>query len=77
MEEQKNSMNASPVQAVRIKMNRSIQAERIFGILKWNKFYKRLFRRGLKNTNLELTLIFCGFNLCKYHNKKQQKELVA
>lgn len=53
-----------------IRMNRSIQAEGTFGVLKWDKSYKRLFRRGEKNVILELTLISCGFNLYKYHNKK-------
>ncbi|RHV84713.1 hypothetical protein DXA96_18720 [Lachnospiraceae bacterium OF09-33XD] len=27
--------------------------------------------------NEELTLNTCGFNLCKYHTKKQIKELAA
>ena len=53
------------------------QAERTFGILKWDKSYKRLFRRGQKNVNLELLLIFCGFNIYKYYNKKQRKQLAA
>ncbi|MFR4457430.1 MAG: hypothetical protein ACLT5U_05465 [Mediterraneibacter gnavus] len=53
-------------------MNRSIQSEGTFGVLvlEWDKLYKRLFRRGEKNVILERTLIPCGFNLYKYHNKK-------
>lgn len=58
-------------------MNRSIQSEGTFGIIKWDRSYKRLFRRGEKNVILELTLISCGFNLNKYHNKKYRKELAA
>ncbi|WP_242831517.1 transposase [Clostridium cadaveris] len=54
-----------------------MQAEGTFGVLKWDKSYKRLFRRGEKNVILELTLISCGFNLYKYHNKKQRKGLAA
>ena len=34
-------------------------------------------RRGEKNVILELTLISCGFNLYKYHNKKQRQTKVA
>lgn len=60
-----------------IRMNRSIQAKGTFGILKWDKSYKRLFRRGEKNVILELTLISCGFNLYKYHNKKQRNKSPA
>lgn len=50
-------------------MNRSIQSEGTFGIIKWDRSYKRLFRRGLSGVLLELTLIACGFNLYKFHNK--------
>ena len=57
--------------------NRSIQSEGTFGIIKWNRSYKRLFRRGKKSVILELTLISCGFNLYKYHNKKNRLSNVA
>lgn len=53
-------------------MNRSIQAEGTYGIIKNDKSYKRIKRRGIDNVILELTLISCGFNLCKYHNKKMR-----
>ncbi|MGI6500706.1 MAG: transposase [Anaerostipes sp.] len=69
--------NLESIHGALLRMNRSIQAEGTFGILKWDKSYKRLFRRGEKNVILELTLISCGFNLYKYHNKMQRKELVA
>ena len=60
-----------------LRMNRSIQAEGVFGILKWDKSYKRVFRRGSKYVNLELMLIACGFNLYKYHNKSNRAALAA
>mgnify|MGYP003228898211 FL=1 len=69
--------NLESVHGALLRMNRSIQAEGAFGILKWDRSYKRLFRRGEKNVILELTLISCGFNLYKYHNKKQRFQLVA
>lgn len=69
--------NLESIQGALLRMNRSIQAEGTFDILKWDRSYKRLFRRGGKNVILKLTLISCGFNLCKYHNKKQRKELAA
>lgn len=69
--------NLESIHGALLRMNRSIQAEGTFGILKWDKSYKRLFRRGEKNVILELTLISCGFNLYKYHNKKQRNELAA
>ena len=69
--------NLESIQGALLRMNRSIQAEGTFGILKWDKSYKRLFRRGEKNVILELTLISCGYNIYKYHNKKQRKKLAA
>ena len=69
--------NLESIHGALLRMNRSIQAEGTFGVLKWDKSYKRLFRRGGKNVILELTLISCGFNLYKYHNKKQRKGLAA
>lgn len=58
-------------------MNRSIQAEGTYGIIKNDKAYKRIKRWGMDNVILELTLIACGFNLCKYHNKKMRIEKCA
>ena len=53
-------------------LNRSIQSEGTFGIIKWDRSYKRLFRRGEKAVLLEFRLISCGYNLYKYHNKKNR-----
>ncbi|MGP8311986.1 transposase [Enterocloster aldenensis] len=69
--------NLESIHGALLRINRSIQAEGTFGVLKWDKSYKRLIRRGEKNVILELTLISCGFNLYKYHNKKQRKGLAA
>lgn len=69
--------NLESIHGALLRMNRSIQAEGTFGVLKWDKSYKRLFRRGEKNVILELTLISCGFNLYKYHNKKQRQLIIA
>ena len=69
--------NLECIHGALLRMNRSIQSEGTFGILKWDKSYKRLFRHGYENVMLELTLISCGFNLYKYHNKKQRKMKMA
>ena len=69
--------NLESIHGALLRMNRSIQSEGTFGVLKWDRSYKRLFRRGEKNVILELTLISCGFNLYKYHNKKQRQMKVA
>lgn len=61
--------NLNSVHGALLRMNRSIQAEGTYGSMKWNRSYKRAFRRGLKEVILEFTLIAIGFNLWKYHNK--------
>ena len=66
--------NLDSVQGALLRMNRSIQAEGTYGSMKWNRMYKRAFRRGLKDVILEFTLIAIGFNLWKYHNKTQRLE---
>lgn len=69
--------NLESVHGALLRMNRSIQSEGTFGIIKWDRSYKRMFRRGLENVNLELTLIACAFNLYKYHNKRNRIQMIA
>lgn len=69
--------NLNSTKGALLRMNRSIQAEGVFGTIKWNRDYKRARRRGLKGMNFELALISCGFNLHKYHLKKRKALLAA
>ena len=69
--------NLDSVHGALLRMNRSIQAEGTYGSMKWNRSYKRAFRRGLKDVILEFTLIAIGFNLWKYHNKTRRSEEAA
>lgn len=69
--------NLNSTKGALLRMNRSIQAEGVFGTIKWNREYKRVRRRGLKGVIFELSLISCGFNLHKYHLKKQAALLAA
>jgi len=69
--------NIESIHGALLCMNRSIQSEGTFGVIKWDRSYKRLFRRGLKGVILELTLIACGFNLYKLHNKRNRNNLAA
>ena len=61
----------------RLRTNRAVQAEGAFGSIKWNRAYKRARRRGIESVILEFTLIAIGFNLYKYHNKKQRAAAAA
>ncbi len=64
--------NLESLHGALLRMNRSIQSEGTFGVIKWDRAYKRLFRRGM-----ELTLIACAFNLYKYHKKRNRLKLIA
>lgn len=60
-----------------LRMNRSIQAEGVYGNIKWNRSYTRARRRGIKGLILEISLIACGFNLRKFHLKRLKQKSAA
>ena len=64
--------NLESIKGALLRMNRSIQAEGTFGIMKNNRCYKRIVRRGLKSVRLEIFLVSLGQNLYKYHNKQMR-----
>ena len=68
--------NLESIQGALLRMNRSIQAEGTFGIMKNDRWYKRIVRRGIESVRLEIILVSIGQNLYKYHNKKK-KSLTA
>ena len=69
--------NLNSIHGALLCMNRSIQAEGTFGIIKCDKSYKRLRRKELENVQLEFLLVACGYNLYKYHNKKSRLQKCA
>ena len=69
--------NLESIQGALLRMNRSIQAEGTFGIIKNDRWYKRIVRRGIKSVRLELFLVSIGHNLYKYHNKKIRLQKAA
>ncbi len=58
-----------------LRMNRSIQAEGVIGILKQDYGFRRFMRRGKKNVNTEMLLLCFGYNINKLHNKIQNDRL--
>ena len=64
--------NLESIQGALLRMNRSIQAEGTFGIMKYDRWYKRIVRRGIKSVRLELILVSIGHNLYKFHNKQMR-----
>ena len=69
--------NLESIQGVLLRMNRSIQAEGTFGIMKNDRWYKRIVRRGLKSVRLEVFLVSIGQNLYKFHNKQMRSSVAA
>ncbi|MDO4634123.1 MAG: IS1182 family transposase, partial [Eubacteriales bacterium] len=65
--------NLESIQGALLRMNRSIQAEGTFGIIKQDRWYKRIVRRGIESVKMELYLVAIGHNLYKYHNKQQRQ----
>ena len=67
--------NLGSIHGALLRMNRSIQAEGTFGVIKHDRNYKRIVRRGLKSVNLEIFIVSIGYNLMKFHNKKHRTDL--
>lgn len=55
---------------VELRIQRSIQVEGAFGIIKEQMKFRRFKRRGIQNVKFEFMLIAIGYNLKKFHNKK-------
>ena len=62
--------NLESIHGALLRMNRSIQAEGTFGIMKADRWYKRMVRKSMEQVRLEIFLVSIGHNLYKYHNKK-------
>ena len=69
--------NLESIHGALLRMNRSIQAEGTFGIMKNDRWYKRVVRRGLNSVRLEVFLVSIGQNLYKFHNKQMKKSMAA
>jgi len=55
-----------------LRVNRSIQAEGAFGVLKQDYGFRRFLRRGKTNVFTESIIFAMAFNINKFHNKKKR-----
>ena len=69
--------NLESIHGALLRMNRSIQAEGTFGVIKHDRWYKRIVRKGINSVRLEVLLVSIGHNLYKYHNKKIRASIAA
>jgi len=55
---------------IELRIQRSIQVEGAFGVIKEAMGFRRFRRRGIQNVKFEFMLIAIGYNLAKLHSKK-------
>ncbi len=65
----KSLANILTDKGVELRMNRSIQVEGAFGVIKQNYGFKRFLTRGNRNVETEFTLLAIAFNFNKLHAK--------
>lgn len=58
-----------------LRMNRSIQAEGVFGYVKTDLQFRRFTMRGIQKVGAEWTLLAMAFNILKLHHKTQNGRL--
>ena len=69
--------NLDSIHGALLRMNRSIQAEGSFGILKQDRDYRRIVRRGIESVKLEVILVSIGHNIYKHYNKSRRIKQAA
>ncbi len=59
-------------QGILLRMNRSIQSEGAFGVVKQNYGFRQFLLRGTKKVQTEILLVAMGYNINKLHAKIQK-----
>lgn len=65
-----SSKNITSKDGIILRMNRSIQVEGTFGVLKQDYGFRKFLTRGKANVKIEFLLLSLGYNINKLHNKK-------
>lgn len=65
--------NIKTTLGIQLRMNRSIQVEGAFGVLKWDHDFTRFLRRGKNNVKTEFMLLCFAYNIRKLHAKIQNE----
>lgn len=68
---QKSLENITTEEGTQLRMNRSIQVEGVFGVLKQDFGFKRFLVRGKRNVETQFFLLAFAFNIQKLCNKKK------
>ena len=67
--------NITSERGIQLRMNRSIQVEGAFGLIKNDFGFRRFLTTGKKNVRIELLFLALGFNLKKRWMKQQKRRL--
>ena len=65
----------STEEGILLRINRSIQAEGVFAMIKEDMNFRRFMMRGKKNVNMEWHLVSMAYNILKLHHKIQSGRL--
>lgn len=69
---EQSRLNISTPEGILLRMNRSIQVEGAFGVIKEDFSFRRFLTRGNKNVRIEFLLMAFSYNVNKLHNKTIQ-----
>ena len=58
-------------EGINLRLNRSIQVEGAFGVLKQDMSFRRFLLRGRVKVHIEVLLLCFAYNVKKFHNKIQ------
>jgi transposase len=73
IEQRKQSLKRiTSEKGIQLRMNRSIQVEGAFGVIKQDYGFRQFLLRGNKKVLTEVLLVAMGYNVNKLHNKIQQ-----
>ena len=65
--------NITSEHGIELRVNRSIQVEGAFGVLKQDYHFRRFLTRGKENVSTEMLLLCFAFNVNKYNHKQRDK----
>lgn len=67
--------NITTAEGILLRVNRSIQVEGAFGVLKNDYSFNRFLTRGKGSVKTEFMLLFFGYNVNKLHAKIQNERI--
>lgn len=78
---EKSFINITTKKGIQLRLNRSIQAEGVFAVIKEDYGFRKFLTRGIRNVQTEINLLAIAYNIVKLHlkiqNHKQETHLYA